>query len=201
MQRLLEGYRAFRANRWPNEQRLYQELAAEGQRPRYLIIGCCDSRVDPSTIFGGRPGEFFVIRNVANLVPPYEPGAGLHGTSAAIEFAVRKLEVEVILVMGHAQCGGCMAALDHTIGRDMVFLEPWVALLEPAVERCAGAPDPQTALEQESVKVSLENLRAFPFIAEAIETRGLELEGARFGVADGHLEILDQATGAFQIVT
>lgn len=201
MERLLEGYRSFRNSRWPSEQRLYRELASEGQKPRYLIIGCCDSRVDPSTIFGGRPGEFFVVRNVANLVPPYEPGAGLHGTSAAIEFAVRKLEVEVVLVLGHAQCGGCMAALDHTIGQDMVFLQPWVALLEPAVERVCDHADPQTALERESVKVSLENLRAFPFIAEAMRTRGLKLEGARFGVADGRLELLDQATGAFQFVT
>ena len=200
MQRLLEGYRAFRAKRWPSERQLYEELA-EGQKPEFLIIACCDSRVDPATIFDARPGELFIIRNVANLVPPYEPGAGLHGTSAAIEFAVRKLEVSTILVMGHAQCGGCAAALDHTIGQDMVFLQPWVALLEPALERCFDAPDPQTSLERESVKVSLENLRAFPFIAEAIKTRGLKLEGARFGVANGRLELLDQATGSFQFVT
>ncbi|MBL8558445.1 MAG: carbonic anhydrase [Hyphomonadaceae bacterium] len=200
MERLLEGYRAFRSKRWPYERALYEELA-EGQKPDFLVIACCDSRVDPATIFDARPGELFVIRNVANLVPPFEPGAGLHGTSAAIEFAVRKLEVRTILVMGHAQCGGCMAALDHTIGQDMVFLQPWVALLEPAVSRCAHEADPQTALERESVKVSLENLRGFPFIAEAIETRGLKLAGARFGVADGRLELLDEATGAFQFVT
>lgn len=200
MQRLLEGYRAFRAKRWPYERQVYEELA-DRQKPEFLIIACCDSRVDPATIFDGKPGELFIIRNVANLVPPYEPGAGLHGTSAAIEFAVRKLEVSTILVMGHAQCGGCAAALDHTIGQDMVFLQPWVALLEPALERCADAPDPQMALERESVKVSLENLRAFPFIAEAIRTRGLKLEGARFGVADGRLELLNQETGSFQFVT
>jgi carbonic anhydrase len=200
MQRLLDGYRAFRARRWPQERQLYEELAV-GQRPEYLVIACCDSRVDPATIFDARPGELFIIRNVANLVPPFEPGAGLHGTSAAIEFAVRKLEVAHILVLGHAQCGGCAAALDHTITQDMVFLQPWVALLEPAVERCVDAPDPQTALERESVKVSLENLRDFPFIREAMQTRGLKLEGARFGVADGRLELLDQASGAFQFVT
>lgn len=200
MQRLLEGYRSFRARRWPHEKAHYEELA-EGQSPKFLVIACCDSRVDPATIFEARPGELFIIRNVANLVPPYQPGAGLHGTSAAIEFAVRKLEVETILVLGHAQCGGCMAALDHTIGQDMVFLQPWVALLEPALERCFDDPDPQTALERESVKVSLENLRAFPFIADAMRTRGLKLEGARFGVANGKLELLDQATGAFQFVT
>jgi len=200
MDRLLEGYRAFRAKRWPYEKAHYEELA-EGQRPSFLVIACCDSRVDPATIFDAKPGELFIIRNVANLVPPYEPGAGLHGTSAAIEFAVRKLEVSTILVMGHAQCGGCMAALDHTISQDMVFLQPWVALLEPAVERVVHEADPQTALERESVKVSLENLRAFPFIAEAMRTRGLKLQGARFGVADGRLELLDQATGAFQFVT
>jgi carbonic anhydrase len=201
MQRLLQGYRSFRANRWPQEKLHYERLAETPQRPRMLVIACCDSRVDPATIFDAGPGELFIIRNVANLVPPYELGAGLHGTSAAIEFAVRKLEVATILVMGHAQCGGCMAALDHTIGQDMVFLQPWVALLEPALERCAHEADPLTALERESVKVSLENLRAFPFIADAIRDRGLKLEGARFGVADGKLEILDQETGAFQFVT
>lgn len=200
MQRLLEGYRAFRSKRWPYERQVYEELAV-GQKPEFLVIACCDSRVDPATIFDAKPGELFIIRNVANLVPPYDPGVGLRGTSAAIEFAVRKLEVSTILVMGHAQCGGCAAALDHTIGQDMVFLQPWVALLEPALERCVDAPDPQLALERESVKVSLENLRAFPFIADAIATRGLKLEGARFGVADGRLELLDQETGSFQFVT
>jgi carbonic anhydrase len=200
MEQLLAGYRSFRAKRWPAERQHYEELA-EGQRPRILVIACCDSRVDPATIFDVGPGELFIIRNVANLVPRYETSAGLHGTSAAIEFAVRKLEVATILVLGHARCGGCMAALDHTIGQDMIFLQPWVALLEPALERCVHEADPLTALERESVKVSLENLRAFPFIAEAIRDRGLKLEGARFGVADGKLEILDQTSGSFQFVT
>jgi carbonic anhydrase len=200
MQALLDGYRAFRDSHWPQVRSAYARVA-ERQRPETLIIACSDSRVDPHTIFSAGPGELFVIRNVANLVPPFEQGEGLHGTSAAIEFAVTKLEVRTILVLGHARCGGCTAALDHTIGADTLFLAPWIRLLDPAVERVAHAHDAQTALERESVILSLERLAAFPFIAEAMRSRGLKLAGARFGVADGRLEIYDEATKSFQDVT
>jgi carbonic anhydrase len=199
MEQLIAGYRAFRAGRWPRERALYEELA-QGQRPGVLVIACSDSRVDPSTIFDARPGELFVIRNVANLVPPFEQGEGLHGTSAAIEFAVRKLEVQTILVLGHALCGGVAAALDGGVIEDTQFLTPWIRLLEPAKARCAHAEDRQSALEHESIRVSIERLKAFPFVAEA-EARGMTIEGARFGVADGRLELLDQATGRFHFVT
>jgi carbonic anhydrase len=200
LQKLLAGYRAFREGHWPQVQRVYESLA-DRQRPDKLVIACSDSRVDPHTIFSAGPGELFVVRNVANLVPPCEQGEGLHGTSAAIEFAVTKLEVNTILVLGHAHCGGCTAALDHTIGADTMFLAPWISLLEPALARVAGQHDPQTALERESIVVSMERLRAFPFIDEAMRARGLKIEGARFGVADGRLEIYDPATKSFQNVT
>lgn len=200
MQALLDGYRAFRDGHWPQVRRLYERVA-ERQRPDTLIIACSDSRVDPHTIFSAGPGELFVIRNVANLVPPFEQGEGLHGTSAALEFAVTKLEVSLVLVLGHARCGGCTAALDHTIGADTLFLAPWIKLLDPAVERVAHMHDPQTALERESVLLSLERLAAFPFIAAAMRDRGLKLAGARFGVADGRLEIYDETTKSFQDVT
>lgn len=200
MQLLLEGYRAFRDNLWPQVHQDYLRVA-ERQRPRMLIIACSDSRVDPHTIFSAGPGELFIVRNVANLVPPFEQGEGLHGTSAAIEFAVTKLDVSTILVLGHAHCGGCSAALDHTIGADTMFLAPWIRLLDEAVARVAHRPDPQTALERESVVLSLERLAAFPFVAAAMQSRGLRLEGARFGVADGRLEIYDEMSKSFQDVT
>ncbi|MDX2235492.1 MAG: carbonic anhydrase [Hyphomonadaceae bacterium] len=200
MQTLLDGYRAFRNGHWPQVRGVYEKLA-DGQRPGTLVIACSDSRVDPHTIFSAGPGELFVVRNVANLVPPCEQGEGLHGTSAAIEFAVTKLEVNTILVLGHARCGGCTAALDHTISADTMFLGPWIRLLEPALARVEGRHDPQTALERESILVSMERLRAFPFIAAAIRDRGLAVAGARFGVFDGRLEVFDDATKSFQNVT
>lgn len=200
MQTLLDGYRAFRDGHWPQVKRQYERVA-ERQRPDTLIIACSDSRVDPHTIFSAGPGELFVIRNVANLVPPFEQGEGLHGTSAAIEFAVTKLEVKTVLVLGHARCGGVSAALDHTIAADSLFIAPWIALLDPALERVEHQHDPQTALERESVLLSLERLRAFPFVAAAMKERGLQLVGARFGVADGRLEIYDETAKSFQDVT
>jgi carbonic anhydrase len=200
LQKLLDGYRAFREGHWPQVRQVYEKLA-DRQRPDKLVIACSDSRVDPHTIFNAGPGELFVVRNVANLVPPCEQGEGLHGTSAAIEFAVAKLEVRTILVLGHARCGGCTAALDHTIGADTMFLAPWISLLEPALARVTDQHDPQTALERESIVVSMERLAAFPFIADAMRGRGLKIAGARFGVADGRLEVYDPATKSFQNVT
>ncbi len=198
MDRLIEGYRRYRAQRWPQLRELHRTLAERGQKPRMLIIACSDSRVDPSTIFDVDPGELFIVRNVANLAPPFEDAAkGYHGVSAAIEFAVTRLEVHTILVLGHAQCGGVAHALSQT-SRDGSFLDAWVSLLDPAKARIATqVGDPQAALEYESIRLTLENLRTFPFVADAIAERGLKLEGARYGVADGALELLNPATGAF----
>ena len=135
MQYLIQGYREFRQSKWPAEKTRYETLADLGQRPRTLVIACSDSRADPATIFNARPGELFVIRNVAAIVPPYEIDTAHHGTSAAIAFAVLSLEVSDILVMGHAQCGGVQAALDPAISKDIPFLSTWIDLLAPAVER------------------------------------------------------------------
>lgn len=199
MDQLIAGYKRYRSERWPRLRALHQRLA-RGQKPRVLVIACCDSRVDPATIFDADPGELFVIRNVANLAPPFEQGGGYHGTSAAIEFAVDTLEVTEILVLGHAQCGGVAAALnapDHPT----TFVDHWVGLLDPAKERIAHVHDDrQTALEYESVKVTLENLMTFPFVAERVASGMLELAGARYGIADGGLEVYDPATGSFAAV-
>ncbi|HTO40920.1 MAG TPA: carbonic anhydrase [Rhizomicrobium sp.] len=198
MDRLIKGYRAFMANRWPQEQAHYAELS-KGQNPEYLVIACSDSRADPATIFGAGPGELFVIRNVAAIVPPYEESVGYHhGTSSALAFGVLHLNVKYILVMGHAQCGGVAAARDMAVADNTPFLGSWIKLLEPAAEKCRHSS--QIELERETIKLSLERLMTFPFIAERVKAGTLTLIGARFGIADGQLELLDPATGTFEIV-
>lgn len=202
MDHLLEGYRVYREKRWPELRALHRRLAERGQSPRVLVIACADSRVDPATIFNADPGELFVVRNIANLAPPCEENRiGFHGVSAAIEFAVRNLFVETILVLGHAQCGGVAAALSDAPRDKESFLDAWISLLDPAKARLnKNEKDPHTALEYESIRVTLENLRTFPFVQQAIDNRGLKLVGARYGVADGSLELMDPETGAFSPV-
>jgi carbonic anhydrase len=201
MEKLIEGYRAYRTKRWPELRDLNRLLAERGQAPKTLVIACADSRVDPTTIFNAGPGELFVVRNVANLAPPFEQGEGYHGVSAAIEFAVTQLRVETILVLGHAQCGGVAAALQQRPRDPNSFLDSWISLLDTAKARIQGHNGAaQTALEFESIRVTLENLATFPFVAEAVENRGLRLVGARYGVADGGLEVLNGETGAFEPV-
>ena len=198
MERLLEGYRRFRATEWPERRAVFEALAREGQSPQAMVIACSDSRVDPAMIFGAGPGEIFVLRNVANLVPPSQPDARFHATSAALEFAVRVLEIPDLIVMGHAMCGGVRALLHgppHPAGD---FLIPWMRIAEPAKRRALACEpaDPQTACEREVVKLSLENLQTFPWIAERVESGQLRLHGATFDIRSGVLSIL-QADGRF----
>lgn len=202
MKRLINGYRAYREKRWPELRDLHEQLAERGQAPKIMVIACADSRVDPATIFNARPGELFVVRNVANLAPPYEEGGGYHGVSAAIEFAVKQLKVEVICVLGHAKCGGVAAAINGHERDPHSFLDSWIGLLDTAKARIGAAEGPEAceALEHESIRVTLENLATFPFVREAMEAGGLKLAGARYGVADGDLEVLDMETGAFRSV-
>lgn len=201
MQELIDGYKAFRSERWPAERQRYLDLAQHGQKPQTLVITCSDSRSDPTTIFNARPGGMFVIRNVAAIVPPYETDSSHHGTSSAIAFAVLSLEVKNILVMGHAQCGGVAAALDNSIAEGVPFLRAWVDLLDPAVKRLPhDAHDAHTLLERDGVRLSLERLMEFPFVAERVNAGRLELNGGRFGIADGKLELLDKKTGEFVVL-
>jgi carbonic anhydrase len=193
MKRLLEGYARFRERGWPGQAEHYRGLDAR-QEPKVCVISCCDSRVDPMSIFDAAPGELFTIRNVANLVPPYKVGEGLQGTSTAIEFAVRALKVETVLVLGHARCGGVAAAIGGAAIEDAVFLNKWIQLLDAAKERAGNDPD---AVEHESIKISLERLMTFPFVAERVRSGALKLEGARFSIFDGQLEIFDRKTGKF----
>lgn len=197
LERLIAGYREFRRGRWPQERRRYEALA-QGQSPKTFVISCCDSRVDPAAIFSTAPGEIFVARNVANLVPPWDGSDTYHETAAALEYAVMALNVETVLVLGHSGCGGVEAALSLQELKPGSALSGWIKLLEPALARCANhAGDRQEAVERESVRLSLERLQSFPFIADAIHAGGLALRGARFSIADGVLEVLDPATGEF----
>jgi len=200
MDHLIEGYRVYRERRWPELRSLHKVLAERGQAPRTLVIACADSRVDPATIFNAGPGELFVVRNVANLAPPFEQGIGLHGVSAAIEFAVTHLKVETVLVLGHAQCGGVAAALEERPRDPHSFLDAWISLLDTAKSRISEGGDRVSELERESIRVTLENLATFPFVEDAIKSRGLNLIGMRYGVADGGLELLNTVTGVFEPV-
>ncbi|MGD9671431.1 MAG: carbonic anhydrase [Hyphomicrobiaceae bacterium] len=200
---LLSGYELFRNQRYAEEAERYRKLG-EGQSPRTMIIGCADSRVDPATIFSARPGELFVVRNVAAIVPPNEDDGGHHGTSAAIEFAVTGLKVDKIVVMGHGQCGGIAASLaaaeQRPVGR---FIAPWVELLDGVRDEllsCTDAITPeqrQKALELMSVRKSIINLMSFPFVAEAVASGKLSLHGAWFSIAEGQLHWLDRSRDKF----
>jgi carbonic anhydrase len=198
---LVEGYKRFRREGYVEQKARFDHLASEGQAPPIMIISCCDSRVDPATIFDTVPGQVFALRNVANLVPPYETGGGLHGVSAAIEFGVLGLGVKHIVVLGHAQCGGIKAALE---GGDLglpgrSFVDDWVDIIRDARDEviAASPADPQRALELDSIRVSLKNLRSFPFISEREQNGGLKLHGAYFGISDGDLQVLDEASGQY----
>ena len=209
VERLMEGYRAFLENRYVQEASVYRRLESEGQTPRIMIVACCDSRVDPATIFSAGPGELFVVRNVANLVPPWEPHGDYHGTSAALEFAVTGLEVDHIVVMGHGQCGGIAAFLEglHSDGSPRGFIGKWMSLLNAArghALRTASETSPaglQRAVEEEGVRQSLANLKTFPFIAERVADGRLQLHGCWFAIATGQLMALDPVSDVFEKVT
>jgi carbonic anhydrase len=195
MDGLLKGYRRFRRDAWPDRRRLFERLADGGQQPRAMVITCADSRVDPSMIFDTSPGELFVVRNVASLVPPYAPDAAHHGTSAALEFGVRVLGVPDLLVMGHALCGGVRALLEGTPPEASDFVAQWMAMAEPAKQRTlayADKADWQLRCEQETVKLTLGTLLTFPWIAERVAAGRLRLHGAHFDIRSGALSVLGE---------
>lgn len=202
-QRLLDGYRVFLSERLPAEQHRFRDLAERGQSPEIMVIGCCDSRVSPEVIFNARPGELFVVRNVANLVPPYAPDAAYHGVSAALEFAVAALKVRHIVVLGHAHCGGVRAFAENAAPLSPSdFIGRWMTLMAPAVEKAGPRGDAPLAdylvrLEQASVANSLDNLLTFPRLRELVGRGEVMLHGAWFGVATGQLWVRDPAVGAF----
>jgi carbonic anhydrase len=199
---LAAGYRAFMEDRFVRERRRY-ETVAKSQNPEVMVIGCCDSRVSPEVIFDASPGEIFVVRNVANLVPPFETAGQYHGTSAALEFAVQMLKVKHIVVLGHARCGGIRAYADGAAPLSPGdFIGRWMSLIAPAAERMG--PDDGVAtgdlrrLEFAAIELSLTNLMTFPCIRILAERNRLQLHGAYFGVADGVMLVRDPATGTFE---
>ena len=205
-QHLLQGYRTFISQRLPTEQSRYRELSERGQSPEVMVIGCCDSRVSPEVIFDAGPGELFVVRNVANLVPVYAPDGGAHGVSAALEYAVQVLRVKHIVVLGHAQCGGIRAFIDKLaplspgdfIGQLMsMFIKPGEKVGQRERETML---DFTTRIEKAAVFRSLENLMTFPFVQILAERGKLHLHGAYFGVAEGSLSVLDPVTKEFRAV-
>jgi carbonic anhydrase len=205
-QHLLDGYRAFTSQRLPTEQTRYRELSERGQSPAVMVIGCCDSRVSPEVIFDAGPGELFVMRNVANLVPVYQPDANAHGVSAALEYAVTVLRIKHIVVLGHAQCGGIRAFIDKAaplspsdfIGRWMaMFIKPGEVVEQRERETMLEFT---VRIEKAAVFRSLENLMTFPFVRTRVESGEMELHGAYFGVAEGSLFVLDPEAKEFHSV-
>ena len=203
---LIDGYRNFTSARLPTEQTRYRELAERGQSPQVMVIGCCDSRVSPEVIFDAGPGELFVVRNVANLVPVYQPDGGAHGVSAALEFAVQVLKIRHVVVLGHAQCGGIRAFVDNAaplspgdfIGRWMsMFVKPGETVEQRDHET---RTEFVTRIEKAAVFRSLENLMTFPFVRQVVERGDMALHGAYFGVAEGSLSVLDPAAKEFKSV-
>ncbi|KQO83778.1 carbonic anhydrase [Rhizobium sp. Leaf262] len=202
---LLTGYKNFMTGRYTHERERYRALADTGQKPQTLLIACCDSRSAPETIFDCGPGELFVVRNVANMVPPFEPDGQFHATSAAIEYAVQVLKVKDIVVMGHGRCGGIQAALDPNFESLSPgdFIGKWMKMVKSAAEQIQSndvmtASERQTALERVSIRNSISNLRAFPFV-KAQEVAGkVKLHGAWFDISTGELWVMDSKTGDFR---
>ncbi|MDQ0467956.1 carbonic anhydrase [Labrys wisconsinensis] len=203
-ERLSAGYRSFLGDRFRQERQRYEELAESGQNPEILLIGCCDSRVSPEVIFDARPGELFVVRNVANLVPPYETGGQFHGVSAALEFAVQALMVKHIVVMGHARCGGIRSFAEKRAPLSSGdFIGKWMSIIAPAADMLEDpgeepSPDYITRLELAAVDQSLANLMTFGSVRRRVAAGEMHLHGAYFGIATGRLLVRDPADGVFK---
>jgi carbonic anhydrase len=203
---LVHRYHGWKATAYAENQAWYRRLAADGQHPRAMMISCCDSRVHVTSIFGADQGEFFIHRNIANLVPPHKPDGQQHGTSAAVEYAVTALKVAHVIVMGHSNCGGVQGCLDMCTGKAPAleekssFVGRWMDILRPGYERVKDIADEgqqRSALEKEAVVVSLENLMTFPFVAEAVKGGTLTLHGLWHEIGEGGVEQYSPTTGGF----
>lgn len=203
---LIEGFSRFRERHFTKDDALFRGLVEQGQTPRILVVACCDARVDPALVLDCAPGDLFVIRNVANLVPPAENQGHYHGTSAALEFGVRKLNVGHIIVLGHAQCGGIHALLEGAVQKEDVFISEWMGIADAArdlVNREYTDADNATrhrACEQQAILVSLDNLETFPWIRERVEQGSLELHGWYFDIERGELLCYNAAARRFEVL-
>jgi carbonic anhydrase len=208
IRKLIDGFGRFRAEHFKTEDSLYQRLTREGQSPRIMVIACCDSRVDPAIITDCDPGDLFVVRNVANLVPPSETVGHYHGTSAALEFAVRCLNVEDVIVLGHSRCGGIRALLSGIQGADGLgqFITPWMAIAAEARNQVmptgAGEPDEEAvrACEQAAIRISLQNLLSFQWVKERVHAGRLNLHGWYFDMEHGQLLRYNPSTVGFELL-
>lgn len=204
IEELRTGHSRYKETRLPDYQPLFKKLADRGQNPKALVIACSDSRVDPALMFDQEPGDLFIVRNVANVVPPYEPKPGYHGTSAALEFAVKGLEVSDVIVMGHAQCGGIHALMRMADGEQPIgeFIGPWMSIAEPAVQLAQQDGDASTdravRTEQAVVRLSLQNLKTFPWVTERIANGSLALHGFYFDISNGFVQWLNPAEDKFE---
>lgn len=205
LEQLVEGFRRFREQHFAENDALYRQLATQGQTPKVMVVACCDSRVDPAILLGSAPGDLFVIRNVANLVPPADDHSGYHGTTAALEYGVRILGVKHIIVFGHAQCGGIQALMQRIgVGDPDSFISDWMELAEPArdiVEQALpdAAPEARArACEQQAIGVSLRNLMTFHWVRERVESDDLALHGWYFDIEQGQLLQYNEAAGTFE---
>ncbi len=200
-QELLNGYRTFRASNFRRQKSLYEDLGRSGQAPEVMLIACADSRVEPGDIFDSIPGEMFVVRNVANLIPPKHETGGYHGTSAALEFAVETLGVKAIVVMGHESCGGIAACLSEDGYKPGGYIDKWISILSSArdaVVESTPQDQQQSELEFEGVRESLRNLMSFDCVRSRVEDGTLELMGAYFSVIRGVLMFADGPNGEFR---
>ena len=205
-QYLVQRFHGWKATSYAENHAWFKRLASEGQHPRAMIISCCDSRVHVTSIFGADTGEFFIHRNIANLVPPYEPDGDHHGTSATVEYAVTALKVAHVIVMGHSSCGGVKGCLDMCSGRAPAleekssFVGRWMDILRPGYEKVKDLAEDKVskALEHQAVLTSLENLMTFPFVREAVENEELTLHGLWHEIGKGSIEVFDPKLGRFE---
>jgi len=208
IKKLIEGFQRFRAHHYERDGTSFKQLVSQGQSPKIMVVACSDSRVDPAIVTDCDPGDLFVVRNVANLVPPYEEGGGYHGTSAALEFAVSCLRVEHVIVMGHARCGGIRALLGNIRfeGGTGQFITPWMSIAEEArrevaaTHAAADADVRAAACERAAMRVSLGNLTSFPFVRDAVAAGRLQLHGWYFDLDRGELHGYDAASGGFELL-
>ncbi|MFG5383942.1 carbonic anhydrase [Yoonia sp. R2-816] len=205
---LVTRYKGWKATTYAENKSFYRHLAEDGQHPRAMVISCCDSRVHVTSIFGADQGEFFIHRNIANLVPPYNPDGHHHGTSAAVEYAINALKISHLIVLGHSGCGGVEGCYDMCSGNAPALEEPtsfvgrWMEILRPGFDGLPDGDDEtrKRALEKASVVISLGNLMTFPFVKEAVENDMLTLHGLWNEIGEGGLEGYDPTTGGFVAV-
>ncbi|MBT3238761.1 MAG: carbonic anhydrase [Rhodospirillaceae bacterium] len=186
--RLIEGFKSFRDTYYVKQPDFYRNLVENGQSPKVMIIACSDSRVNPSILAKADPGELFIVRNVANLVPPYAPDSNYHGTSAAIEFAVRDLNIEHVIILGHSHCGGIRGLCEgHADGKGREFIDAWMSIVDEAKNKDLEGEDRHRHVEREAVKISLGNLMSFPWIKRRVDDGRMKLHGWWFDLEVGEL--------------